>query len=45
MMFSFLRKMKRKMMVVEEFVLFLLVTLEINGGSYTIAVLGDVYIE
>ena len=33
MMFSFLRKMKRKMMVAEAFVLFFPVTLEINGGS------------
>ena len=30
-------------MVVEEFVLFSLVTLELNGASYTIAVLGDIH--
>ena len=33
MMFGFLRKMKRKMMVDEVFVLFFLVTLELNGVS------------
>ena len=33
MMFGLLRKMKRKMMVAESFVLFFPVTLEINGGS------------
>ena len=32
-------------MVVEAFVLFLPVTLEVNGGSYTIAVLGDRHAE
>ena len=32
MMFGFLRKMTRKMMVVEAFVLFFNVTLELNGG-------------
>ena len=37
MMFSFLLEMKTKMMVSEAFVLFFPVTLEINGGSYTIA--------
>ena len=41
MMFGFLRKMKSKIMVVETFVLFFTVTLELNGVSYTIAVLGD----
>ena len=41
MMFGLLRKMKRKMMVTDAFVLFFLVTLTLNGGSYTIAVLGD----
>ena len=33
MMFGFLKKMKRKMMFVEAFVLFPPVTLELNGGS------------
>ena len=32
-MFSFLRNMKKKMMVAEAFVLFFLVTLEVNSGS------------
>ena len=33
MMYGFLRKMKRKMMVKEAFVLFFPVTLELNGES------------
>ena len=33
MMFGLLRKMRREMMVVEAFVLFFPVTLELNGGS------------
>ena len=33
MMFGLLRKTKRKMMVVEAFVLFFPVTLELSGGS------------
>ena len=45
MMFGLLRKMKRKMMVVEAFVLFFSVTTELNGGIYTIAVLGDIHAE
>ena len=45
MMFGFLRKTKRKMMVVEEFVLFFPVAPELNGGSYTIAVIGDRRLE
>ena len=32
MMFGLLRNMKRKKMVIEEFVLFFIVTLELNGG-------------
>ena len=43
MMFGLLRKMKRKVMVVEAFVLFSPVTPELNGGSYTLAVLGDIH--
>ena len=43
--FGLLRKMKSKMMVVEAFVLFLLVALELNGGIYTIAVIGDRHVE
>ena len=45
MIFGLLRKTKRKMMVAEAFVLFFLVTLELNGGSYTIDVLGDRHVE
>ena len=45
MMFGLLRKTKRKMMVVEAFVLFFPVTLELNGGRYNIAVLGDRHAE
>ena len=40
MMFGLLRKMKRKMMVVEAFLVFYPVTPELNGGSKTISVLG-----
>ena len=45
MMFGLLRKMKRKMIVDEAFVLFFIVTLELNGGSYTITVIGDRHAE
>ena len=45
MMFIFLQKMKRKMMVAEAFVLFFPVTLEVNGGIYTIDVLRDRHAE
>ena len=45
MMFGFLRKEKRKMMVVEAFVLFCPRTLELNFESYTIVVLGDRHVE
>ena len=45
MMLGMLMKMKRKMMVAEEFVLFLPVSTELNGGSYTIAVLRDIHVE
>ena len=38
MMLGLLRKMKRKIMVAEGFVMFFLVTLELNVGPYTIAV-------
>ena len=41
MMFGLLRKIKRKMMVAEAFVLFFPVTSELDGGSYTIAVIVD----
>ena len=41
MIFGLLSKMKRKMIVVEAFVLFFSVTPELNGGSLTIDVLGD----
>ena len=43
MIFGLLSNMKRKMMVVEAFVLFSPVTPELNDGSYTIAVLGDIH--
>ena len=45
MMFGLLRNMKRKMMVSEAFVLFPPVKPELNGGSYTIAVLRDRHTE
>ena len=45
MMFGFLNKMKREMTVVEAFVLFFSVAIELNGGRYTIAVLGDIHAE
>ena len=45
MMFSLLRKMKSKIMVAEAFVLFFIVTLELNVGRYTITVLGDRHAE
>ena len=45
MMFSFLWKMKSKMMVADAFVFFPPITLEINGGSYTISVPRDRYAE
>ena len=45
MMFGFMRKMNRKMMVVEEFVLFFPVAPELNGGSYIIALLVDIHAE
>ena len=45
MIFGFLRKTKKKIVVAEAFVLFFPVTLELNGGSYTIAVLRDKHAE
>ena len=45
MMFGLLRNMKRKTMVVEAFVLFFPVTLELNGGSQIIAVIRDRHAE
>ena len=45
MIFGLLSKMKRKMIVVEAFVLFFSVTPELNGGSLTIDVLGDRHTE
>ena len=45
MMFGLQRKMKRKMMVVEAFVLFFPATPELNGGSYIAAVIGDRHAE
>ena len=41
MRFGFLSKMKSKMIVVEAFGLFFPVAPKLNGGSYTISVLGD----
>ena len=43
MMFGVLSNMKRKMMIAEAFVLFSPVTTELNDGSYTVAVLGDIH--
>ena len=45
MMFGFLKKMKRKMMSDEAFVLFFPVTLETNGGRYNIAMIIDRHAE
>ena len=36
---------EKEMMVAEAFFFFFLVTLELNGGSYTITVLGDRHAE
>ena len=44
-MFGLTSKIKREMMVAELFVLFFPVTLELNGGSYTIAVIVDIHAE
>ena len=45
MMFALLRNTKSKIMIAEAFVLFFPVSPELNGGIYTIAMIGDRHVE